>query len=45
MSNEKKIHFQKAFIRYNDTQDKHRKGRTWRELLPELEQALTKTTN
>ena len=40
-----RIHFQKAFIRYNDTQDKHRKGRTWRELLPELEQALTKTTN
>ena len=34
-------HLQKAFIRYNDTQDKHRKGKTWRELLPELEQALT----
>ena len=25
-------HLQKAFIRYNDTQDKHRKGKTWREL-------------
>ncbi len=35
------IHLQKAFIRYNDTQDKHRKGKTWRELLPDLEQALT----
>ena len=34
-------HLQKAFIRYNDTQDKHRKGKTWRELLPNLEQALT----
>ena len=45
MPNEKKIHFQKAFIRYNDTQDKHRKSKTWRELLPELEQALTKTVN
>ena len=35
------IHLQKAFIRYNDTQDKHRKGKTWRSLLPELEQTLT----
>ena len=25
----------------NDTQDKHRKGKTWRELLPKLESALT----
>ena len=41
MSNEKKIHFQKAFIRYNDTQDKHRGKNTWRRLLPDLEQALT----
>ena len=38
-------HLQKAFIRYNDTQDKHRKGKTWRELLPELAQALTISTN
>ena len=38
-------HLQKAFIRYNDTQDKHRKGKTWRELLPELESALTINTN
>ena len=34
---------QKAFIRYNDTQDKHRKGKTWRQLLPDLESALTKS--
>ena len=43
MSDEKKIHFQKAFIRYNDTQDKHRGHTTWRKLLPDLEEALTKT--
>ena len=36
-------HLQTSFIRYNDTQDKHRKGKTWRELLPELEETLTKT--
>jgi len=40
---EKKKHFQEAFIRYNDTQDRHRKGKTWRQLMPELEQALTKS--
>ena len=34
---------QNAFIRYNDTQDKHRKGKTWRQLLPDLESALTKS--
>ena len=34
---------QQAFIRYNDTQDQHRKGKTWRELLPTLESALTKS--
>jgi len=33
---------QKSFIRYNDTQDKHRKGNTWRNLLPYLEETLTK---
>ena len=38
-------HLQRAFIRYNDTQDKHRKGKTWRELLPNLEQALTISIN
>jgi len=35
-------HLQKSFIRYNDTQDKHRKGNTWRSLLPDLEESLTK---
>ena len=35
-------HLQKSFIRYNDTQDKHRKGNTWRNLLPDLEESLTK---
>ena len=43
-SEQEKVHFQKAFIRYNDTQDRHRKGKTWRELLPDLEQSLTKST-
>lgn len=40
---EKQKHLQKAFIRYNDTQDRHRKGKTWRELLPDLEKALTES--
>ena len=40
---EQKQHFIKAFIRYNDTQDRHRKGKTWREVVPDLEQALTKS--
>lgn len=35
-------HLQTSFIRYNDTQDKHRKGKTWRKLLPKLEETLTK---
>ena len=34
-------HFQKAFVRYNDTQDRFRGRKTWRELLPQLEKALT----
>jgi len=42
-SEQEKVHFQKAFIRYNDTQDRYRKGKTWRELLPDLEQSLTKS--
>jgi hypothetical protein len=41
---EQKKHFQKAFVRYNDTQDRHRRGKTWRQLLPDLEKALTKLT-
>jgi sulfatase maturation enzyme AslB (radical SAM superfamily) len=40
---EQKQHFIKAFIRYNDTQDRHRKSKTWREVVPDLEQALTKS--
>jgi len=41
---EKKLHHQRSFIRYNDQQDKHRKGSTWRTLLPDLEQSLTNST-
>ena len=41
---EEKLHHQRSFIRYNDTQDRHRKGKTWRALLPDLEQSLTKST-
>ena len=40
---EKQKHLQKAFIRYNDAQDRHRKGKTWRELLPDLEKVLTQS--
>lgn len=40
---QQKAHFQRAFIRYNDTQDQHRKNKTWRSLLPDLESALTKS--
>ena len=35
------VYLQESFIRYNDTQDKHRKGKTWRQLLPVLEETLT----
>ena len=42
-SSEQMKHFQKAFIKYNDTQDRHRKGKTWRQLMPALEDALTKS--
>jgi len=35
--------YQKMFIRYNDQQDKFRNSTTWRALLPELEEALTKS--
>ena len=40
---EKYKQLQEAFIKYNDTQDRHRKGKTWRQLLPDLEEALTKS--
>jgi len=36
------LDLQKSFIRYNDTQDKHRNGKTWRNLLPYLEETLTR---
>ena len=36
-------YFQKAFIRYNDKQDQHRNKTSWRQLLPELSQALTES--
>ena len=39
------LELQNSFIRYNDTQDKHRKGKTWRKLLPYLEETLTKNQN
>ena len=45
LDNGKRIHFQKAFMRYNDTQDKHRKRKSWRQLLPDLEAALTKSVS
>ena len=35
-------HLQECFIRYNDKLDAHRGRTTWRQLLPELETALTK---
>ena len=35
--------YQKMFVRYNDQQDKFRNGTTWRTLLPDLEEALTKS--
>jgi len=35
---------QKAFIKYNDKQDQFRKvSKTWRQLLPDLEESLTKS--
>jgi MoaA/NifB/PqqE/SkfB family radical SAM enzyme len=44
-SAEQMLNYQKSFIKYNDRQDQFRKGKTWRELLPELESALTISTN
>jgi len=40
---EQKKNYIKSFIRYNDTQDRHRKGKTWRQLMPDLEKVLTKS--
>ena len=42
LSKQERRHLQQSFIRYNDTLDKHRKGTTWRQLLPHLEETLTK---
>ena len=41
LTKEERRHLQLSFIRYNDTQDKHRGRTTWRELLPYLEETLT----
>jgi MoaA/NifB/PqqE/SkfB family radical SAM enzyme len=35
--------YQKMFVRYNDQQDRFRGRTTWRQLLPDLETALTKS--
>jgi hypothetical protein len=43
LETETETNLQKSFIRYNDTQDKHRNCTSWRELLPDLEQSLTKS--
>lgn len=42
LDRETEIDLQRSFIRYNDTQDKHRTGTTWRKLLPDLAETLTK---
>lgn len=36
-------HIHKSFIKYNDAQDKFRKCKSWRELMPDLEKALTES--
>jgi hypothetical protein len=41
---DQKKNYQKMFIRYNDVQDKIRGKKTWRDLIPELEQSLTHST-
>lgn len=38
---EQKNTYQKMFIKYNDFQDKFRARKTWRQLIPDLEAALT----
>jgi organic radical activating enzyme len=40
---QQKIAYQKMFMRYNDQQDKFRKSTSWRQLLPDLETALTES--
>jgi len=42
---EKRIELQKSFVRYNDAQDKFRKvKKTWRDLCPDLAEAIEKET-
>ena len=43
LTDHERVFFQKAFIKYNDKQDQHRKRTTWRQLLPELEKSLTRS--
>ena len=40
LSTQEKKSLQQSFIRYNDTQDKHRNKTNWRQLLPYLEETL-----
>lgn len=35
----------KSFVKYNDSQDRHRKSVTWRQLIPELEQHIDNFIN
>ena len=42
MPADQKNNHQSSFIRYNDTQDKHRGKTTWRQLLPDLAKAIDK---
>jgi MoaA/NifB/PqqE/SkfB family radical SAM enzyme len=42
-SSDKQKMYQKMFVRYNDQQDKFRNSTTWRALLPDLEESLTKS--
>jgi len=45
-TSEKYKELQKAFVKYNDKQDQFRNvEKTWRHLLPDLEQSLTKSLN
>ena len=45
-TSEKYKELQKAFVKYNDKQDQFRNvEKTWRQLLPDLEQSLTKSLN
>lgn len=42
MDQQQSVFLTKAFIKYNDFQDRFRKRSTWRQLLPDLEKSLTK---